>query len=808
MRIAVRGRYWTLATVTPGLDCEALRLVSVDRARPLVVLVPFDRPTVPAASSHARHLRPRAWLHALRRLILGAGIARDLAAVVRADIHVIPFQLSPALAMLRDGVTRILVADDVGLGKTIQAGIVAAQLSLDRDDLRTLVVSPAGLCTQWQRELAGRFALESTRADAAWLRDAAQRFPVDVNPWSLPGLYVASHDFLKRPEVRAALGHLTWDLVIVDEAHRASLGTERRDGVDLVASRSRRVMLLTATPNWTDQAELAALTGIGRVGPDDPPLRCFRRTRVGVGLGQPRHSRASSVLPSADESRMHDLIERYTAQIWREAAARGDDRARLVSVVLRKRALSGAGALLSSVRRRLALLAGRPVEATADQLVLPLRPEPDCRDDEDDATEDGEPLHALAAPGLSDPRRETRWLSTIAEAAALAARRESKIAFLLRLLRRVHEPAIVFTEYRDTLARLRRAVNGPTRHRVELLHGGLPLDERHRAVVRFNELGGLLLATDAAAEGLNLHHHCRLVVHFELPWNPVRLEQRAGRVDRFGQTRRVHEIALVAAHTAERMVLAPLMRRAASARLTGERRGVLDALTESRVAELVMSGQAETPAPATAVGLPADLLPGEPPDDLDAVASSLGWLRHVRACTRSSQPGAAAPVLSVLRRTALDDGLIVVFCIESRLGDVSVASDLLAVRLSLTPQCLTLSRPRYRVLLQTIGDAPPPVLRAILDEHRNACLARASAKLDAERRGPQARASAIDSHLALVRAPVTQPQFFDWRRAGHEAASFNRPVRGPAAVDRIAPLALRVNATLAAALLLIDRRPR
>src|SRR5262249_18335973 len=162
-----------------------------------------------------------------------------------------------------------------------------------------------------------------------------------------------------------------------------------------------------------------------------------------------------------------------------------------------------------------------------------------------------------AAPGLSDPALGRRLLERIAATAGTAATAESKLRFLTRLLSRLGEPAIVFTEYRDTLERLRAALVGAGSD-VTMLHGGLTAAERSRCQHRFNERGGILLATDAAAEGLNLHSRCRLVIQYELPWSPARIEQRTGRVDRVGQRRRVHEILLVADDTAERLVLGSL----------------------------------------------------------------------------------------------------------------------------------------------------------------------------------------------------------------------------------------------------------
>ena len=206
------------------------------------------------------------------------------------------------------------------------------------------------------------------------------------------------------------------------------------------------------------------------------------------------------------------------------------------------------------------------------------------RSEDEDPLEDDAPAAVLAVPGLGDAKRERRWLSAIAEAARLAATDERKASFLLRLL------AVGATARRsvDCLHR----VSGHARPARATVDGGRAPDlgparrlspaDRRRVQLAFNERGGILLATDAASEGLNLHQRCRLVIHYELPWNPSRLEQRAGRVDRFGQARRVHELALVAAHTAERLVLAPLFgRRTSPGRM-------LHALTESRVAAAIM----------------------------------------------------------------------------------------------------------------------------------------------------------------------------------------------------------------------------
>jgi superfamily II DNA or RNA helicase len=578
--VEVRGaRCWIHETETWS-DCISLRLAAIDEpSTTRTLLVPFDRPRRVERRRGLRTVKPRRWLHAVRRALLDFHPFGGFRSLAQSSIHLLPHQLEPALAMLRHGVTRVLIADGVGLGKTIQAGLIARELAARSDAFRAIVLVPAGLRDQWAQELVAHFDIDAVQADAAWLRSLTTELPAGINPWSMPGVYIASLDFAKRPEVLRPIEEVTWDLTVIDEAHLASTGTDRRAAANAIASRSRRIVLLTATPHDGEAAEFDALTRIGGIGESGSPIVLFRRSRLDVSSTPRRRTILLRVALSPSEWRMHHLLERYTTAVWNEALQRGDARARLVSIVLRKRALSSAASLAASIRRRLDLLDASPPEP-AFQLRLPLA-------DEDPIQEDEEPSQMLAVPGMQDGRRERRWLASIAQAAANAAHSESKIARLLRFLRRIQETFILFTEYRDTLRRLERAITA-TGQPILVLHGGMPSHERRQVQDRFNRGGVSLLATDAASEGLNLHHHCRLVIHFELPWSAARIEQRAGRVDRLGQSRRVHEIALVASGTAERLVLAPLARRAAEAcATTHHSAGLLDLLTEPRITEAI-----------------------------------------------------------------------------------------------------------------------------------------------------------------------------------------------------------------------------
>jgi superfamily II DNA or RNA helicase len=337
-------------------------------------------------------------------------------------------------------------------------------------------------------------------------------------------------------------------VVVVDEAHHATLGSDRHEAVQALCRKAPYVVLLTATPHNGDPQAFASLCSLGQ---HDDAVMVFRRSRKQLGHPRERRIHQLRVRAGPEERRMHAALDAFVRAVHREPGGR-ESSTWLALATLRKRALSSALALLRSVERRVDVLA-----ATGDdplrQLTLPLfdgAGEFDAADD----------VPAWTIPSLRDPHHERELLSRVAHTAGLAIGRESKLAALTRLLRRIGEPAIVFTEYRDTLVHVRDGL-APN---ATLLHGALSRDERRSAVARFIQ-GGVLLATDAAGEGLNLHHNCRIVVNLELPWNPMRLEQRIGRVDRIGQKRRVHVFHLIAGGTAEMRVLQRLGDRVARA---------------------------------------------------------------------------------------------------------------------------------------------------------------------------------------------------------------------------------------------------
>ncbi len=256
---------------------------------------------------------------------------------------------------------------------------------------------------------------------------------------------------------------------------------------------------------------------------------------------------------------MHAMLARYSDAVRAERREQGGCDAWLALAVLHKRALSSAWSLGQSIARRLATLsdASTQTAAASAQLALPLGDPEGELAGADDVPEWPKDLR------LSDPAQERRLLVAVSECARAAEMHEAKLVALITLLRRANQSAVVFTEYRDTLLHIRQQLARP----ALVLHGGLGRDERRTVLDAFaRDPRAILLATDAAAEGLNLHRGCRLVINLELPWNPMRLEQRIGRVDRIGQRRPVHAFHLVADGTGETRLLARLRARVALAR--------------------------------------------------------------------------------------------------------------------------------------------------------------------------------------------------------------------------------------------------
>jgi superfamily II DNA or RNA helicase len=675
--ITVRGERWVVHETTAFTDSTLLHLETTDEQGPLRrcrLLTPFDRPIPIRRTLGTRATTPRRWMHHLHALHAERRVFGELQAPLRAGIELLPFQLEPALAVARGAASRFLLADEVGLGKTIQAGLMLAELRQRGWCEHALIVTPPGLRPQWTEELWRRFEIRAAVMDSASLAAQADALPFDVNPWTVEPVVMTSIDYLKQPEVIRALSTHVWDLLIVDEAHQATTASMRYAAIDALAVRARHVVLLTATPHAGDDHAYRALCAIGQL--ENTPMVLFRRTREQAGLPRSRRAHLLPVKMTLEAVEMHRLLADYLAQLWTRARTSHARELQLVAMVLGKRGFSSARSLAASLERRLAGIADRhagEVEGAA-QTTLPFG------FDEDPSDEATMPV----APAFERPDEERSVLQRLLDATRSAQRTDPKMCVLRRIVRRVREPLIIFTEYRDTLDAIRNEIGGL--RRVTALHGGQTSHERKESVRAFTEgTADVLIATDAGSEGLNLHETCRLVLNLELPWNPIRLEQRVGRVDRIGQTRTVHAINLIADGTMERTVLASLLRR----------------IDRIRMSEIDIAACVIDHAHPPQRSVPAETCTQT--IDLGAAARAearrLWEARRIRN-VQSHLPDGAVPV-TVVR--AAEAALIAFFRIRlvTRAGRL-LENDLVPIRLPINPPRRRLNREEARSLAESL----------------------------------------------------------------------------------------------------------
>src|SRR5262245_58053855 len=354
----------------------------------------------------------RRWRRACRALLSRDGGWTAVRRAELARLDIMPHQLEPVLALLQGQSCRVLLADAVGLGKTIQAGLIVAELLARGAIEHALLVTPAGLGDQWAHELAGRFGLSSTIVDRPTARQLTARVPIGVNPWDAVQLALVSLDYIKRAEVQPSVRRRYWDLVVVDEAHLVTPDTDRYAAVSALCADALFVVLVTATPHSGDRRAFEALCGLGQ---QDDPLLIFRRTRSDVRLNVSRRVHKLVLEPSGAEQRMHAALARYAQAVRNESRGSDGDGALLLAV-LEKRALSSPESLRRSVARRLRTIFDQPFLDSAseiDQMRLPL-------DDGNGELDLSDVPPALDRPVLRDATRERRFLAVLLEAATAA----------------------------------------------------------------------------------------------------------------------------------------------------------------------------------------------------------------------------------------------------------------------------------------------------------------------------------------------------------------------------------------------------
>ena len=520
-------------------------------------------------------------------------------AVSLSGIRTLPHQIEAVYRkMLPQPRLRFLLADDPGAGKTIMAGLLIKELKLREAIDRCLILVPAPLTIQWQDELL-RFFNEPFQ-----IIHSANDQQQLLNLWERETQVVSSIDYAKQDSVRERVWQQRWDLVIIDEAHKCSAYTKSSAGRGDEVERTKRyqlaerlsehcdnLLLLTATPHHGDddrfghfirlidrdlfpephryRAEAGqARRDILSLGADCPwSLRRLKedlKDLNGRRLFPDRHVHTVSFSLGAQEYAVYKAVTAYINEFLPQATGRRKNSVALVRTVFQRRLASSTRAIHESLLRRrnrleelLRELEGLPPAQRAKRLAQLAGRLADSEQDEDDldeASRDALFDEATAAVELDQLRAEVVALGDLSVQVGRVrdSGRDSKLIALRECLERAEfdeledgrGKLLVFTEHRDTLKHLREHLESWGYSTCEI-HGGMNPRDRKQAQEEFRTSRQICVATEAAGEGINLQF-CHLMVNYDLPWNPTRLEQRLGRIHRIGQSRDVYAFNFVA----------------------------------------------------------------------------------------------------------------------------------------------------------------------------------------------------------------------------------------------------------------------
>ncbi len=533
-----------------------------------------------------------AFLDAVRWGAASVADTRLLQSPFRAGIDIEDYQLDPLVRAIQMPRVNLLVADDVGLGKTIEAGLVVLELILRHRARRILIVCPASLQIQWQQQMRDKFGLEFRIVDSDLMKQLRRTRGLRVNPWNHYPRLITSIDFLKRerplrlfrevlPQGSERAYPRKFDVLIIDEAHNVAPSGRGRYATDSLRTAAIRTsaphfehkLFLTATPHNGYQESFTALLELldnqrfaRGVPPDREQLGAVMVRRLKTEIlkwdGSPRFPSREPLpieVPYTDEEKeIHNLLKRYT-RLRLEQASGSAERyaAEFVLKLLKKRLFSSPAAFADTLaKHEQAVRRLRKFPVTKPSLATLLR-EADRLDEEyaDDRELEASTEEAVEAATLAFSQLSTEEEQLLARLRSWAEkarfRPDSKASELIQWLRDNVRPngqwsderVIIFTEYRATQKWLEGilATEGLTGgDRLMTLYGGMDSQQRERvkAAFQYDPHGSpvrILLATDAASEGIDLQNHCHQLIHYEIPWNPNRMEQRNGRIDRHGQ---------------------------------------------------------------------------------------------------------------------------------------------------------------------------------------------------------------------------------------------------------------------------------
>lgn len=567
---------------------------------------------LPQKSGDAEALRLRNLAYALSEWDINTG------GLTKLEIDPLPHQLFLVNKILASGDLNWMIADEVGLGKTIEVGLLLTAL-MKRRYRRFLIVCPAGLTRQWTEELREKFLLD----DFVIYGDTAN--PETPAQWRLYDRVIVSMDRAKHANhLPNILQAANWDLVIVDEAHRLARYeygyktemTERYAMAQSLRSRTTSMLLLSGTPHQGKDDLFRGLLELLRPGREwherfvklrlQPELISSmiiknRKADVtderGNFIFHGKTTKTVEVARPPEEVAFEQALIKYFKEGYAASTSVGGTAGLAIGFVMttfRKLAASSLAAIEKSLARRVARLQGQalkqkmgkvPVGPDEVEIVLDER---FVESDEQAILASGEVTEFFAGEIAS-------LKSLVAMARALMPTDAKVCAFFKEVLSSIlaqnrHQKVLIFTEYRTTqavlIAGLEETFGAGC---VSMVHGGQTLEERRAAVDGFNEARQFLVSTEAGGEGLNLHRKCNIMINFDLPWNPMRLVQRVGRLYRYGQKEPVVVFNIKTTETLDQEILSGMYQRldevaAAMAPVTAENR---EGLIEDILGQLV-----------------------------------------------------------------------------------------------------------------------------------------------------------------------------------------------------------------------------
>lgn len=555
------------------------------------------------------------------------------------------YQLVPVLMGLDLPQARLLLADDVGLGKTIEAGLIISELIGRYQARRVLFVTPANLREQWQDIIRHFFHLNVRIMSSRHRRKLERELLAGGDPWGHFPYLIVSMDYAKQPHVIQQILQYEWDIIVIDEAHNVAKPhqnvpstkpyMQRWELAKILADRTKHLLLLTATPHngYRDSyASLLRMLNPDIVSGQVPNIRIdkslarrhvcqrrrsdvqkwFKEAQQEETPFPERDHKEEFIMASGEQKGVIDRVNELSEHIL--TVVRGEKKlhqriARWTVMHFHKRALSSPYALICSVRNRLEkieeLLASRRsqmalfsiTEEDAKRSVWDFDVGEEFSEKEADARTD----RVVFGSQKNFEMERKLLVDILKEAEKVTPSKDSKLYHLLKniLPDALHRSprVIIFTRYKDTLDYLERSIRNEIKSsrrfsNVEIftIYGDVNPPRRREVFGEFRKAKkGVLITTDCMAEGIDLQYASNQIIHYELPWNPNRLEQRNGRVDRFGQPkRRVYIRTLIMQDTLEAAILEILMRKAERIRhdygfsppFFGDDLAVLDAIAE------------------------------------------------------------------------------------------------------------------------------------------------------------------------------------------------------------------------------------